>query len=204
MTTEQISRHFIAVDEDLKENLDFSFNISNLPVDSSLKMTIFDPTDLKNSICLLFTKYDDATILAALFNDKEQEFKKDHTTTMIRNVAVSVSIYRTSEGVEIFQESIKVAQVIAKKLKLIISVWSDVDVERDFSENVTLSRRLHNSNAVESDDKLFPQTPDNKFVRRELVKRQQIQNYNIRILAALLLLLVCVVLIITLSITTPD
>lgn len=205
MTTEQISRHFIATEDVFCEDLLIDFETNSLPIDTSVKISLFDPNDLKNSFCLLLSKYDDLTILAALFDDKVHDFKKDHTTTIIRSTKTSVFVRKTPQGVCLELDGKLLGSVNANIVKLIVSVWSDDDVERDFQQNVRFSRCLKEDNRTLADvESNCPKTPNNTFVRRELLKRQMSRTYNIRIFVALSLLTICLILIIGLSVTSSN
>lgn len=184
-------------EENFEEDLEIEFLSDSLPDDSSLKITLTNPYDMKNSICVLAYRYDSNTILVALFDDKNQEFKKNHTTSLINGTYVKIALKRQSDSVLVLMSGKVIATVCAEKTKLMLSTWSTADCEIDFTKCVLLSRRL-NEVSGELNDVIerFPKTPNNEYVRREYTKRKEFAKLSLKIYFTFALLSVIVILLV--------
>nr|UWY63985.1 putative ORF3 [Fig virus A] len=202
MSKDNLTRFMYSCEEDFDEDLEIDFLSDSLPDDSSLKLTLMDSYNIKNSVCILAYRYDSNTILVALFDDKNQEFKKDHTTSLIKGTHVKLALKRERDCVQVFLSSKMIAIVSAGKVKLMLSTWSTADCEIDFTKCVLLSRRLKEVGG-ELDTEKFPKTPNNEYVRREYTKRNEIKKLSLKMyftFASLSVIMVLLVVVTVLSV----
>ncbi|QNS29661.1 hypothetical protein [Fig virus A] len=194
---DDLKRFMYLCEECFEEHLEIEFLSDSLPDDSSLKITLTDSHDVKNSICLLAYRYDSNTILVALFDNKNQEFKKDHTTSLINGNYVKITLKRERDSVQVVMSGKIITVVNAEKVKLMLSTWSTADCEIDFSKCVLLSRSLNDvGDRLDDLVEKFPKTPNNEYVRREYAKRKTFTKLSLKIYFTFVLLSVIVVLLV--------